>query len=182
MFGLFRKKKDLKYQYRVTDLKKGFVFDYDMQTWLVEAEYEYDWGDGYFSKEFKVSSGTTNFFLCLDDDDELELSLMSKVSAPKLLGEFRAALQSKKKVMNNIEYKGGRFSLVEECPGYFRDISKGPAKDDSSWTELIMWDFKDKSGKNVLSIGQWGENSFEISLGSIIREFEISNIFPAPEE
>ena len=44
----FNKKEEPSYDstnIRVQDLNVGFVFDYDMSTWEVQAAYEYDWGD-----------------------------------------------------------------------------------------------------------------------------------------
>ncbi|MFO7863967.1 MAG: hypothetical protein R6U85_08220 [Salinivirgaceae bacterium] len=47
LFDLFKSKKsdyDVT-NMKITDLKKGFVFEYDLKTWLVDEEYKYDWGD-----------------------------------------------------------------------------------------------------------------------------------------
>ena len=51
---------------RVTDLKKKFIFDYDLSSWEVTAEYTYDWGDNYFSKEFKIQSDKETLYLSVE--------------------------------------------------------------------------------------------------------------------
>ena len=47
LFDKFKKKKEPKYDpsnIKVTDIAQGFVFEYNMSTWEVKNEYEYDWG------------------------------------------------------------------------------------------------------------------------------------------
>ena len=58
--NLFSKKKEKAYDplnIKVTDLKKGFVFDYDLKTWEVQEVYQYDWGNNFFSYEYKIDCG-----------------------------------------------------------------------------------------------------------------------------
>ena len=43
----FKKKKEPDYDVTnlsLKDLETGFIFDYDMKSWVVEESYEYDWG------------------------------------------------------------------------------------------------------------------------------------------
>ena len=67
IFDLFKKKeKAPKYDVtnlKVTDLDQGFIFDYDMKSWVVKEVYEYDWGSNNFSHEYKVDSGDEVAFL-----------------------------------------------------------------------------------------------------------------------
>ena len=64
---------------KVTDLDKGFVFEYDLRTWVVEEAFEYDWGHNEFSKEFKITDGSEVKFLSLEDDDGIELVLGERI-------------------------------------------------------------------------------------------------------
>ena len=68
--------------------------------------------------------------------------------------------------------------MEEENPGFFNDW----AEDKDNWVEFISWDYIDQSGKFVLCIEQWGERKFDASFGKIIKEFEISNIYPHKQE
>ncbi|MCH2215169.1 MAG: DUF4178 domain-containing protein [Flavobacteriales bacterium] len=182
MFGRFKKKKGVKIDYSSKDLAKGFVFEYYVQNWIVTEEYEYDWGEGYFTKEFKITSGKESFFLSVEEDDGLVLSLTTKSNAPEILSAFKNSMRESKKPLEQIEFEGRSYFLLEESPGYFRDCSKNSGKDDDDWSELISWDYQDKDEKHVLSVEQWGENNFEFSHGMYIQEFEISNILPASDD
>ena len=60
MFNLFKKKQEPTYDVtdlKITDLDVGFIFDYDLKSWVVREKYEYDWGGNNFSHEYKVDSG-----------------------------------------------------------------------------------------------------------------------------
>lgn len=177
--GLFDRFKKDKSSYDVTDMKvtdldKGFVFEYDLKTWIVEEVYKYDWGDEFFSFEYKISCEDDTKFLSVEDDDELFLVLSEKATMRKIqedLPELLAAENAPKK----ITFNGKEFYLEEESPGYFSNQTK----DKNNWVEFISWDYIDDKEKEVISLEQWGENEFEASIGKVIKPLEISNIIPA---
>ncbi len=176
IFDIF-KKKEPHYDstnIQVKDLDVGFVFEYDLSTWEVQAIYEYDWGDNYFTREFKISDGSTTRFLSIEEDDELELSLTKKIKIRSLDANLMETLQDKQQPPKSIEYDGITYYLENEAPGYFHDIAKG-----DNWEEFRSWDFEDNDGVNILCIEQWDEKEFEASIGKKIKEFEISNILPS---
>jgi len=172
----FFKRKQPKYDstnIRVTDLDVGFVFEYDLESWEVQASYEYDWGDNYFSKEYKINNGTKTLYLAVEDDDEISLSITDKIKV-RVLGEnVLNDLMNLQKPPTTITYKDTKYFFEKESPGYFNDIAKG-----KDWVEFISWDFEDESGENIITIEQWDEKEFEASAGKSIKEFEISNILP----
>ncbi len=82
IFDFFKKKEEPAYDptnLRVTDLEKGFLVDYDLNSWQVVAVYEYDWGNNNFTREFKLDSGDDVAFLHIEEDDELFLTLTRKI-------------------------------------------------------------------------------------------------------
>ncbi|PHQ59645.1 MAG: hypothetical protein COC08_08535 [Maribacter sp.] len=163
---------------RVVDLDKNFIFDYDLSTWIVKAVYEYDWGDDCFTKEFKIENENETLFLNIDNDDELVISLTKKERIVNIDENLPDYIVANKKPPSKIEFEGKTFLLEEESPGYFNDWEG----DKDNWIEFISWDYIDKSGEFVLSLEQWGERKFEASSGKIIKEFEISNIYPQKQD
>ncbi len=158
---------------RVTDLDVGFVFEYDLESWEVQASYEYDWGDNFFSKEYKINNGTRTLYLAVEEDDEISLSVSDKIKV-RVLGEnVFNDLMNHQKPPTTITYKDNKYFFEKESPGYFNDIARG-----EDWVEFISWDFEDESGDNIITIEQWDEKEFEASAGKSIKEFEISNILP----
>ncbi len=173
----FKKKKEPTYDItniQVQDLDVGFVFDYNMEPWTVEAIYEYDWGDECFTREFRVNNGTERRFLSLDDDDgELTLALMQKVKVRSIKSFLPELLVEEQKPPKEIEYNGVLYYLEEEASGYFNDMAKG-----DHWEEFCSWSFEDKEGKQLLCIEQWDTKEFEASVGVKVHDFEITNLLP----
>jgi hypothetical protein len=175
-FTDFFKRKQPKYDstnIRVTDLDVGFVFEYDLESWEVQASYEYDWGDNYFSKEYKINNGSKTLFLSIEEDDEISLSVCDKINVRELGGNVLADLLSNQKPPTTLLYQDKKYFFEQESPGYFNDKARG-----EDWVEFISWDFIDESGKYIVTIEQWDEKEFEASAGKAIQEFEISTILP----
>ncbi len=175
---LFNKKKEPEYDatdIRVTDIKIGFIFEYDLSTWEVTEEYEYDWGNNYFSREFKLFNGSETKFMSIDEDDELYICISDKIKIRSVDEDLPEHILEHEAPPKKITFNGKKFFLEEESPGYFRDIADGDG--DEAWSEVVSWEYEDDDN-NVLTIEQWGEKEFEASIGKYIKEYEISNILP----
>ncbi|WP_372751632.1 DUF4178 domain-containing protein [Labilibaculum sp.] len=175
-FTDFFKRKQPKYDttnIRVTDLDVGFVFDYDLSSWEVQAKYEYDWGDNYFSKEYKINNGSKTLFLSVEEDDELYLSVSQKLKVRQIGTQVHDDLMRLQKAPDSFEYEGKKYFLEKEAPGYFNEKARN-----EDWVEFISWNYEDESGNFLVCIEQWDEKEFEASSGKFIQEFEISNILP----
>lgn len=175
LFSIFKKNEPTydSSNIRVQDLDIGFVFEYNLSTWVVKAVMEYDWGNENFSRELQVSNGSEMLFLGIEEDDELELSLMKKVKLRSIQNDLTDLLISQQEPPKTLNHEGVEYYLEEETPGYFRNITKK-----TDWEEMRLWNFEDKTGKHLLSVEQWDEKEFEASIGISIEEFEISNILP----
>jgi len=157
----------------VTDLRKGFVFEYDMEEWLVEAEYHYDWGNEHISQEFKVTNGTETYFMSVDKEDEVEIGLFEKIKLSAFDTDISGEIIKNDQPPFKLVYENMTFTREAETPGYFND-----GETEGDWEEMIAWNYYDESEEYALTIEQWGERKFEASFGKIIKEHEISNILP----
>lgn len=175
MFNFFKKKQEPDYDplnVQVTDLKKGFIFDYDLSQWEVLEEYTYDWGDEFFTKEYKISDGDKTLFLSVEDDDEIEISIHEKIRLSAFEEDIEQAIADRKRPPKKVHCQGDTFTREEESPGYFNDGG-------DQWVEMISWDYYNGDESKIVTIEQWGEREFEASLGKPIEAFEIHNITPA---
>jgi hypothetical protein len=179
VFNIFKNKKKTNYDplnIQVTDIKKGFVFEYDLKEWHVVAEYTYDWGNNEFSKEFKISSGDDMKFLSVEEDDEVEVILFEKIRLNKIEENILDEIARNHKPPDEITYQQQKYFFESESPGYFKE--EGTQKE---WLELMSWDYYNDPGDTVITIEQWGEREFEASVGKLLKPFEISNIIPAEQ-
>ncbi|MDN5200121.1 DUF4178 domain-containing protein [Fulvivirgaceae bacterium BMA10] len=180
LFDLF-KKKESEPEYdptnlKITDLKKGFLVDYEMDSWIVKEEYEYDWGNHYFTREFQLDNGKELIYLYVDDNEELELSVSRKVKIRAINEDLPEEIINNERPPKKIVYEDVKYLLDEESAGYFRDVADGDG--DDAWSELISWEYYDKSEKLILNVEQWGEREFEASIGKSVEAYEFSNILP----
>nr|WP_319400116.1 DUF4178 domain-containing protein [uncultured Carboxylicivirga sp.] len=176
LFDIFKKKQESHYDstnIRIQDLDVGFVFEYDLSTWMVEAIMEYDWGNNFFTREFQINNGAETRYLGIEEDDELEISFMEKVKVRALQDDLTDTLIARQQPPKKITYKGITYHLEKESPGYFHNITKG-----TEWEEFRSWDFEDTTGEHLLCIEQWDEKEFEAAIGKSVKTFEISNILP----
>ena len=179
LFDFFKKNDQPKYDatnIQITDLDFGYIFDYDSNSWEVQAVYEYDWGDGFSTKEFKISNGSTTQYLSVEDDDELDLSLSKKVNIHSIDPTIVDHIKRFESAPKTINYQNNTYYLEEESPGYFKELSPKNASN-NDWQELITWDYSDGKG-HCITIEQWSETSFDASIGHQIKPFEITSILP----
>jgi len=182
MFGFFKKKKKKEERHydptriKITDIRKGWYLDYDFQTWEIVEEFEYDWGNNDFSYEFQLENGTGGrYFLALDEDDGLSCTLFTKLRFSKFpnADEIVNSVNRTKRPPRQLTVEGVRYYRESEELGYFRNIK------DEKFQEMIVWEYWDDSEKKVLNVEQWGDDSFEISVGFEVPEQVFSNITPA---
>jgi hypothetical protein len=184
-FGLFNKKKKDEPHYDPTnigveDLRKGFVLDYDLKSWEVVEEYEYDWGNEEFSYEYKISNadGESRFLnVERDDNDDLFLAMFSPIRTSMLDEEVEDRIFDNKKPPREIIYKGTAYYREEESMGFYKNVE---AQGESA--EFISWTYYDEGGKRTLSITKWDDEEFDASVGDVIKDRDISNILPGLNE
>ena len=179
IFDFFNKKKDEEQQphydptnIKVIDLRKGWLLDYEGKTWEVIEEFEFDWGDNFFTYEYKLQSGDEVCYLRLDESDKLYCVFTRKIKFAKLGEKVEQHLLDYHKPPAEIVYEGTTYYRESENPGYFRNM------EDEDSVELITWDYFDEAGKKVILIDQWEETDFEASVGTVEEESVISNILP----
>lgn len=178
LFDRFKKKEEPIYDatnLSVHDLDKGFVFEYDMKSWVVKEVYEYDWGSNSFSREYKIDNGQEQLFLNVENGDELEMSISKKVKVRAVDQDLPEYIIEHERPPKKLNYDGKTFFLENESPGFFHDMANA---DEDAWDEFISWDYYDETDKYVLCIEQWEERQFDAAYGIVVEEYEISNILP----
>jgi len=180
LFDIFKKKETLEYDpnnVRVTHLRKGFMLDYDMKTWEVKACYEYDWGNNFFTYEYKIDTGEEVAYLSVIEDDELNLTVCKKVNIRTINEDLPELIIDNGQPPKKLIYNGITLFLDSQNPGYFRDTDDG--EDDVS--EFIAWDYYDEAEKYVLSIEQWGEKTFDAAFGKTAKEYHFFFFCPSKQ-
>ncbi|MDY6970175.1 MAG: DUF4178 domain-containing protein [Spirochaetota bacterium] len=179
--GFFKKKKkdeiDPLKDLVLSKLRVGFMLDYDMKTWQVTGYCQYDFGEGYYTDEWELTSGNEKRYLERSEDDDVEWTFSQKIPIGAVEGNVRQHIIENDDPPDQVVFKEKRYYLDESGPGYMNEDD-----DDESSKEFIYWDFIDEDDENFLTIEQWGETEFEASYGFYVEEYQFSNILPGFEE
>lgn len=179
-FGFFKKKKKEESHYdptniKITDLRKGYILDFDLQTWEVTEEFEYDWGDNEFSYEYKLESATESVFLSVEDDDFITGTISKKIMWGKLPEDVEEGITGKGKPPKQINLNGTIFYRDAKSIGYWRNTATTSGKES---LEYMCWEYYDDTEKHILTLEQFGDEQFEASLGKVYAQNAFSNILP----
>lgn len=175
LFDLFTKKKPHydPNNIMVSDMRTGFVFDYDLKSWEVVQTFEYQWQDNSVSLEFTIDNGEEQRFLSVDDDDGLFITLMEKTRIRLIDEDLPDYILRHETPPKTINYKGRTYYLDDESVGVCYEEGEKEGSD------LISWEYYDETEKYIICIEQWGENDFDASYGIVVKDFEFSNILPS---
>ena len=171
------KKKQPKYDVTnitLHDLDAGFVFEYDLDTWVVKEKYEYDWGQENFSHEYKIDNGKHIRYLGVEDKGDLFITYLYPLKSSDIGGGVIDSMIRGEKAPSSLVYNGEMYKLAGDSAGYFNNITKKT----NEWEELMSWEYLNDSGDKIVNITQWDEKTFDVVGGEVLKEFHISNIIP----
>ncbi len=159
----------------LSKLKVGYMVDYDLKTWQVTAYNRYDYGDGYYTEEWELTSGREKIYLEREEDDEVIWTVSKKLPIGAIGQEVIRHIIEHEDPPDQIVVKGKTYYLDESGPVYFLEGGKGPG------VGFIEWVFIDEEDETFVTIEQWGEEEFEASEGYYVEEYQFSNILPGEE-
>lgn len=175
LFDFFKKKQpDIdtdSFDYKIMNMDKGSVFEYDLKSWVVLHVYEYQWQSGSSSVEYLIDSGTEQWFMCIDAGDGISISFTQRVKVRVIDPSLPDKIIAQEQPPASIRYKDVEYLLDSESVGVFRE-------ENGEWADLISWDYSDATESKLLCIEQWGERDFDAACGIAIKDYQISNILP----
>lgn len=169
MFGFFKKKQEPVVEATLHNLTIGATLEYDMQTWVVQEVYSYIWENNFKSREYKISNGSTIYFLEIDSEGTLLIT--NPIDISKAAPTFKQDVLDTLTVPENIIYNSDIYKLSEEAFGNYQKVG------DEGWSELTSWMFwNDK--KEFICIERWSQFEFEAHSGKKLNPFAIDNLLP----
>lgn len=156
----------------LSDLKPGFVLDYDLKTWQVAAHHYYDY-DGDRIDEWELSCGDETVYLDREEDDGITWTLIRKIRLSTIDDNIRSHMRNNDDPPDEITHAGTTYHGESSAVGHYYKNSEG------SGQEFIAWDYLDDSEKRTLSLEQWGDDEYEASVGEVVEEYQFTNILPS---
>ncbi|OQY01843.1 MAG: hypothetical protein B6I26_02445 [Desulfobacteraceae bacterium 4572_130] len=158
----------------LANLKKGYYVDYNLKTWEVISAGRYDWGQNDITYEWQLSSHDETIFLEREIDDEDLWCITKKMPFQQLDIQTINKIKEFSKPPDTIFFKEKQYYLDETGGALFYKNNSDLGK------EVFKWDYADdKTGTFYLTIEQWGENDYELSIGEKVEEYQFSNILPS---
>ena len=157
----------------LSKMKPGFLVDYDMKTYRVSARNVYKWQEGGFTDEWELNQGSEVLYLEREEEDgEVLWTITRKTHIGALEGDIAQVIIQNEDPPDKVTYEGITYHLEEDDIGeYYKGDSKEGLK-------FVVWDYTDERQENQLSIEQWGETKFDVTLGHEVGEYQFSNILP----
>ncbi len=174
IFDFFKKEKqESTVDFKVGDLKKGYMVDYFIKTWEVKKVYIYDWGNNSFAREYLLDSGDESLYLYIEDNDESICSIWKNIDLFEIKSDVVKTIIANDDAPNEILYDSKVFTKKESSQGHCLEEGQ-----EDEYSELISWTYQNMDNKELISISRVGEEEFEASHGNYAQEFEFSNILP----
>ena len=171
----FKKKRaesDPMVDFTLSDLKPGYVVDYDLKTWKVTAQNYYDY-DGDRVDEWELTCADEVKYLEREEDDGLSWTFSRKIPISQIDGDLKSHIVEHEDPPEEVTCDGITYSAEASDAGEFYKNGEEPPQ------ELIAWEYLDGSEQRILTIEQWGEDDFEASIGDIVEEYQFSDILPS---
>ena len=155
----------------LSDLKLGYVLDYDLKTWQVTAQHYYDY-EGDRVDEWELSCGDDVAYLERAEDDNITWALTHKIRLSDIEGNIRAHMSNYDDPPDEVTCNGVIYYGESSAVGSYYKDGEGEGQ------EFIIWNYLDESGKHTLSLEQWEEDAYDASVGEVVEEYQFSNILP----
>lgn len=155
----------------LSDLKPGYVLDYDLKTWQVTAHHYCDY-DGDRVDEWELACGDDKAYLERAEDDDTTWILTRKIPLSNIEGDIRDHMRRNDDPPDEVICNGVAYYGESSAVGRYHQNC------DREEREFIVWQYLDDSEKRTLSLEQWGEDDYDASVGEIVEEYQFTDILP----
>lgn len=156
----------------LADLKPGYVLDYDLKTYQVGAHHHCEFGDTRVD-EWELSAGDGDVaHLKRAQNSDVTYILSRKIRLSDIEGALRTHLRTHDDPPETLVYNGHTYHGESTAVGRYFKNGEEPAR------EFIAWDYRDETGKRVLSLEQWADDDYAVAAGEIVEEYQFSDILP----
>lgn len=170
-FNLFKKKEEetpIAIDQTIHDLKKGYLLDYNLESWEVLASFTYKY-KGYSSNEYKIRSSSETRFLNVSDTNDLLLGMSKEANINNIDSGLRDSVANGQPLVR-LTLGDEVYNLKESAQGEFTDDAL------QDWAQFSSWEYVNSANTKFIYVSQWEDNSIECYVGDYLKEHEISNI------
>ncbi|UZR92952.1 DUF4178 domain-containing protein [Chondrinema litorale] len=158
----------------VENLERGFMVDYQFNTWDVVSEMQIDWEKSGSDRCFKLVHDTHSILINVKrESGQLTVIHYDVISLFSIDSRLEAEINLRNKPSNVIKYKDIPFYRESTKSGLFFNMSAmAQAK------KVMVWEYYDDSRQNIIRIEKHGRENIKTLLGKIVSPMEFSDILP----
>jgi hypothetical protein len=161
---------DVKIDYEVKDIQKGFVLEYDMRSWIVKDVATYEWDNGVKDLEFTIFDGKDKLFLNYESLDA-SISMYWSVQINSVWPDGKLKIRKNQGIQDStFSYKGGIYDFFAEASARVKGTKES--------YNMQNWVFASNDQNSFVSFNKYDDSSIDAYAGKKLKEYEISNIFP----
>lgn len=173
LFGLGKKSPEgegPKIDYEINDLEKGFLLDYNLETWEIKDVATYYWSSGSKELEYTLALGKRKSYLNFSPSNE-QLSIYTKVNMQDVWSSARQAmLDNENPTHKSFAYNGKQFR--------FEGAGEATVENSHETYGVSNWLFMSDDQQEMISFNKYEDQSTDAHAGKKIASYEIDNILP----
>jgi hypothetical protein len=158
----------------IINIKAGYLVDFDLTTWEIVQEWQYDWDNGNSGKEFRLVNEKETLHLYMrNEGTQLHTILGRKVNIFSIDRELEDEIQTNSRPPSVLNYQEIDYFRENTKIGWRHELT---AK--TSANKLTIWEYFDETMTFFMRIEQIEEQTYKATVGEVISPFEFSNILP----
>jgi hypothetical protein len=158
----------------VENLKAGFLVDYELKTWEVVAEFQYDWFDGLTDRLFTLANDLEQVTVLLrKEQNQLIAQELKRINIYALNKQLPDEITFRKRPSALLHFQNADFFQEPEREGIFFDMvaKKGNQK-------VMCWEYFDQARRTTVRIEYLNDKEFKAFTGKLISPLSFSEILP----
>jgi len=162
---------------RVENLRKGYLVDFDLRTWTVTNDTQFDWDNQTLEKSLALNANGQTCFLVIrrEAGGRVLYHWGSEVNIYALDPNLESEILSQQRPQNILTVDGTPFYRESRFEGtYYQGTHQGG-------TRVLMWEYLDGKRENFIRVEQLGRNEFRAIKGRLVDDIEFSEILPGSD-
>jgi TM2 domain-containing membrane protein YozV len=161
----------------IESIKTGFILDFDIKTWEVTSERQYDWDNGNTEKEFKLASATNNefiFVILTKEARQVSVQVGKPVNVFSIDANIESEIQTKGRPYNVLLFDGVTYYREGQNEGIVYNMNDPQTQGQ----RLRAWDYFDTNRENHLRITETGRGDYKAVKTRAASPYEFTDIYP----
>lgn len=158
----------------LSNLRTGYLLDYDFKTWEVESINQYDWDFGGSQRETKLADVATGQAVYLHQERDRLLTVSKRVNIHSIDANLEGEIAQSRRPYNILTYQGISYYKENTHEGKVYS-SKNKSQ---TGIQVNVWEYFDGKRQQYIRIAQTSNAQLYCTIGKIVNEIDFTDILP----